>query len=852
MPELGRYVGPVGNPNARIMIVGEAPGKDEERVGRPFVGASGSNILDPVLAKYGVLRKDIFVTNVCRHRPPYNNIGKWVKIKRRGKIQYVAGIEPQVARGVVELFSEIRSVNPNVIVPVGNTALWALTGLRQIARRRGSILDVSWDLERAAIINAHGLLKGPFVEDIAAIQGTKVIPTLHPASILRNYAALPLFQTDIKRIVSDQHFRELRLPVYDVLIDPGPDRFEDLRRYFLDAELLAYDIESLAGTPFCVGFARDLSLAVTYTTAKSGNMELIRELLESDIPKLAQNGLFDKSYLRMYSSIEVKNFAYDSMVAHAVSYPELPKGLDTLGSIYTREPYFKDEGIDWKTGDIPDIQQFLNYNAKDVRTMLESWLAMLGSELKDPLYRKRFDAIMEELEVYCDMMTGGIRMDVPRMNELEEEYTLASMGMQDELDKTVLAQLYEIVQKTGKQASFIEGFIRKIAPGLGTLKGALNVNSAKDMQTYCYDIMGYKEKKKKNTHGVMTRTTDEDALKELFTETGSVILLTACLIRQKRKRISSYLRVKTDSRGVTYFSMNPVRTKTGRSSCGKTTTGFGNNKQTVPHEIREIYIPEPGYEFGYWDLDQAEARVVAYTAGVRKMLMAFENPGPKYTSGDVHSLTAHEILGIPYDEMEEYPHRYLGKKCNHAFNYEMGYIKFWKVIAKDAAKTGISMTRSEANAYRKAHFKAYPELEGYWDWIKQQLLRRDSNARTLINPLGRKRVFLGRMDNDTFREAYSDYAQGTVAVVLRTGMVAVHNDLVLPIRRDHPHTRVVLEVHDALLMQYPIELRDSFTKTGLELMNVPMQIHDQEVTIPTSAEYGPNWGEMTKWTDGKT
>ena len=162
------------------------------------------------------------------------------------------------------------------------------------------------------------------------------------------------------------------------------------------------------------------------------------------------------------------------------------------------------------------------------------------------------------------------------------------------------------------------------------------------------------------------------------------------------------------------------------------------------------------------------------------------------------------------------------------------------------------MTRGEAKAYRAKHFKAYPELEEYWAWIKEQLKRKDSNARTLINPLGRKRVFLGRLDNDTFREAYSDYAQGTVAVVLRTGMVRVHRDLVLPVRREHPHTRVVLEVHDAVLMQYPIELRDSFTRTGLELMKVPMIINDKEITIPTSAEYGPTWGDMSKWSNGGT
>ena len=168
----------------------------------------------------------------------------------------------------------------------------------------------------------------------------------------------------------------------------------------------------------------------------------------------------------------------------------------------------------------------------------------------------------------------------------------------------------------------------------------------------------------------------------------------------------------------------------------------------------------------------------------------------------------------------------------------MGPLKFWRLVAKQADVTGISISRSQASAMREAHFRAYPELEQYWEWIRGQIKR----DRTIINPLGRKRVFLGRMDQDTFREAYNHFAQSTVADMVRIAVVSIHHDLVLPTRRDYPRTRIVLEVHDALLMHYPIELRDSFTKTGLEMMNIPLRINDRTVTIPTEAEYGRSWG----------
>jgi len=123
---------------------------------------------------------------------------------------------------------------------------------------------------------------------------------------------------------------------------------------------------------------------------------------------------------------------------------------------------------------------------------------------------------------------------------------------------------------------------------------------------------------------------------------------------------------------------------------------------------------------------------------------------------------------------------------------------------------------------------------------------------TVINPLGRKRIFLGRLDDDTFREAFNHYAQSGVADLLRTGMVSVYRDLVLPTRRDYPETRIALEVHDAL-MHYPTELRDSFTRTGLSLMEIPFNIRDhQNIIIPVDAAYGPNWGDLEKWNNATT
>lgn len=830
------YVPGIGSDTASIVFVGEAPGRDESIQQRPFVGASGQ-LFRNVLAHKGISEVNSFITNVCKFRPPNNNIAKFF-----GNQSKFTSPNRLLCEGIAELYADIARIRPRVVVPMGNTALWALTGHRAIGKRRGSILSISWDLNRAQDMDSHGLLTEEFLENLRLSLNTKVIPTYHPAYVLRQYEHLCVFQTDLGRIKSDSEFPELSIPPTDLIINP-PD--EDLQQYLprlRAGPVLAYDIETVSNRLFCVGFAVDPSWVVTVTVDTPYRREFCRELLESEVPKLAQNGLFDRTFLTTHTDIQVRGYARDTMVAQHAAYPELPKGLDFLGSIYTREPYFKDEGKAWKEGDIADVGLFLRYNAKDVATTLRAWEAMSANELQDPAYRTLHDRIVQDdSEVFHDMMSRGILIDLPAMTRARESLEEESLKAQAILDNFVMQQVTDAMQEasgSGKPGAELlvqkcSTFLQQCLKGKGTLQGALNVNSSKQLQLYLYEILGLKPKTKRGTGKV---TTDEDALKELFTETGNAILLTIVKIRQKRKRISAYLKVKTEPSGRTFFSINPVRTKTGRSSCGKTTTGFGVNLQTIPHELRYIYIPDTGYRFAYLDYSQAEARIVAQRGGVSRLITAFQD------GEDIHSLTASLVLDLPRDQIKEHPHRYLGKRCNHAFNYEMGPLKFWTILARDADTTGVKISRSEAKKLRERHFMAYPELRNYWELIRSQL--RDN--RTLINPFGRKRVFLGRLDDNTFREAFSHYAQSTVADMVRKAMAAVHRWIVQRWRSNYPDTRIVMECHDALLLQFPMGAEDDFIPRAKELMTIPFDIEGTEVIIPVDAAYGNEW-EGESW-----
>jgi uracil-DNA glycosylase family 4 len=140
-----------GNPKARVLVLGEAPGADEDREGRPFVGRAGQ-LLDKMFAAIGLSRTSpdsetaLYITNVLPWRPPGN---------RDPEPGEIAMMQPFVER-------HIALVDPQVVVVMGNTPLFALTGGKGILRARGNWMQAL---------------------------GKPVLPMTHPAYLLRNPAA---------------------------------------------------------------------------------------------------------------------------------------------------------------------------------------------------------------------------------------------------------------------------------------------------------------------------------------------------------------------------------------------------------------------------------------------------------------------------------------------------------------------------------------------------------------------------------------------------------------------------------------------------------------------------------------
>lgn len=155
-----------GNESARIMLIGEAPGKDEVLQKKPFVGKAGKN-LDEFLELSGLDREELFITNVVKFRP--------YKVGSTGRLSNRPPTDAEIRMCEDCLKKEIDFVAPEYIITLGNTALFSVLGNknRKITELHGKILEAD---------------------------GLKIYPLYHPASIIYRRELKPVYEADVLRI----------------------------------------------------------------------------------------------------------------------------------------------------------------------------------------------------------------------------------------------------------------------------------------------------------------------------------------------------------------------------------------------------------------------------------------------------------------------------------------------------------------------------------------------------------------------------------------------------------------------------------------------------------------------------
>lgn len=359
-----------------LLLLAEARGEAESRFSSTLIGTSGVELLR-MLSESGALTLDtvdhdlidlyyrttnsrhlielwdkhpeIHRTNVFNHHPPGNDLNHFLGPKSTGIPHYPAlkvpkgkgpasggsFVQAQWAGEIERLGDEIISHNPNLIVCLGNCALWALTGTVGITKLRGTTLNSS-----------------------LTVADYKLLPTYHPAAVLRNYDLRPTVIADLTKAARECTFPEIRRPQREIWIEPTLDDIRTfIRGQITNGDIISTDIESTGDRITCIGFAPRSGIAIVvpfddprrpdgnYWLTKSDEFEcwgLIRRILEDpNIPKLFQNGAYDIAFLWRSMKIKVLGAIHDTMLLHHSLQPEALKSLGFLGSIYSGEASWK-------------------------------------------------------------------------------------------------------------------------------------------------------------------------------------------------------------------------------------------------------------------------------------------------------------------------------------------------------------------------------------------------------------------------------------------------------------------------------------------------------------------------------
>lgn len=342
MPISIRSDGPI---NARIMLVGEAPGYEEELRGLPFIGMSGKE-LDKMLHEAGINRSECFVTNVCRQRPENNDISRFVAMTKDAVTPHHKPMRDKMVLqpmldGWLLLQKEIEMVKPSVIVTLGNIPLWALTGLWGITKWRGSTLATkfSWPCT--------------------------IVPAYHPAAVLRQWDWRSIAISDFRRVARIRNGQQPKRPDWKFIISPTFDQalstlkmlYEKLNSSSLPLRL-SFDIETRNGHTACAGLSWSLVEAICIPLMAAGKPHgywsaeeesvlvywLYKVLCHPQAAVVGQNILYDSQYTWRHWHF-VPRVSQDTMISQHTIFSDLPKSLAFQASMYCQYYVFwKEEG----------------------------------------------------------------------------------------------------------------------------------------------------------------------------------------------------------------------------------------------------------------------------------------------------------------------------------------------------------------------------------------------------------------------------------------------------------------------------------------------------------------------------
>lgn len=557
----------------------------------------------------------------------------------------------------------------------------------------------------------------------------------------------------------------------------------------MEAELVGMSFSYKKGLAYYVPLSENREEALQ-------TLEIFKPFFEKEsILKVAHNLKFDYKILRLYG-VEIKGNLFDTMIAHYLLNPEGRHGMDYLSEIYLNYQPVSIETIIGKKGKNQlsfreaDLQTQTSYAAEDADVTFQLYQIFAPQLKKENLEDLFYKVEMPLMEVLAKMELEGVSLDEAWLKQ-------ESIDLENDL-KQLEIKIFELC---GEE---------------------FNMNSPRQLGEILFEKMQLDPKAKKTKTGQYA--TSEDILQKLVSKHEIIPYILEYRTYQKLK--STYVDAlpaqidKDDHRVHTNFSQTTAAT--GRLA------SVNPNLQNIPirtlrgQQIRGAFVATEGKKIISADYSQIELRLIAEISDETNMIQAFQN------GEDIHASTASKLFGIPLEEVTK-TQRSQAKTVNFGIVYGQSAFAL-------AEQTGLS--RSEAKQMIDAYYETYPKLK---EWMTEQVhkARKIGYVETV---LGRKR-HLKDINSNNFvvrghaeRNAVNAPIQGSAADIIKIAMINIDRKL----EEENLETKMLLQVHDELLFESPVEE----VPTATELIRIQMEsAFETKVPLVVEVGVGKNWLE---------
>lgn len=526
-------------------------------------------------------------------------------------------------------------------------------------------------------------------------------------------------------------------------------------------------------------------------------IELLRAPLESDrVRKIAEDlKTFQVALLRRDASMS--GLHLDTTVAAYLLDPERREyGLGGLQGAYLGRSLQKGSGAargDRRTSPMTrPLEEVAREAARDCQVLVELEEPLRTRLRETGLLRLYEDVESPLLSVLARMEWTGVRVDVPFLRGLSERWN---------------CDLGEIEERI-----------------YGLAGERFNIHSPRQLRDVLFGKLHLQPGRK--TEKEKSFSTGVDVLEDLA---GTHPLPAAVLeYRSLAKLLSTYVevlpRLVNPETGRVHASFNQAAAATGRLSSSNP------NLQNIPirtergRQIRRAFVAEEGWRILAADYSQIELRVLAHLAKDQEMIRAFR------AGEDIHARTASQIFGISSDLVTAELRRQ-AKAINFGIIYGMGPFRLGKEL-------GVSTM--VARRFIEQYFERFSGVKRYVEEVVSRA-EREGRVSTLfgrIRPVPEIRSRNMNVRNQGIRVAVNTTIQGTAADLIKIAMVRLDRSL----RKDSLRTRLIIQVHDELLLEAP---EDEVEEAARRVREAMERCHPIDVPLVAEVQQGPNWLEIS-------